>query len=91
MLAAVISLSVLCVVFIYTTINLLRKNEELTDTILEQDDITQNAFDRFKNVLSDMRTLDSKGAFESDDEIGTVFEGIKNILTNLDSEFEDER
>ena len=30
-----------------------------------------------------MDLLDSEGKFESDDEIGTVFEGIKDIINDL--------
>ena len=36
-----------------------------------------------------MRRLDSKGGFESDDEIGSVFKGIKDVINKLDAETKD--
>ena len=90
MLAAVITLCVLLVVCIYTTINLLRKNEKLSDQILELDDVIINVYRRFDDALEQMRAADQKGGFESDDEIGQVFSQIKGIIEDIKQDLESE-
>ena len=60
----------------WTTYNQLQKVERLEDWV-------ENYSARIiqtKNVLDE---LDSEGKFESDDEIGTVFEGIKDTVNDL--------
>ena len=77
-----IVLGVLVVTLSYTTYNQFQKVERLEDWI-------ENYSARLiqtKNVLDE---LDSEGKFESDDEIGVVFEGIQravNDLTNITQE-----
>lgn len=77
-----IILGVLVVTLSYTTYNQFQKVERLEDWI-------ENYSARLiqtKNVLDE---LDSEGKFESDDEIGVVFEGIQravNDLTNITQE-----
>ena len=60
----------------YTTYNQFRKVERLEDWV-------ENYSARIiqtKNILDE---LDSEGKFEADDEIGTVFEGIKEAVNDL--------
>ena len=77
-----IILGVLVGTLSYTTYNQFQKVERLEDWI-------ENYSARLiqtKNVLDE---LDSEGKFESDDEIGVVFEGIQravNDLTNITQE-----
>ena len=40
---------------------------------------------RIQIVQNDLKEIDSKGAFESDDETGTVFEQIKETIKQLDN------
>ena len=71
-----IILGVLVVTLSYTTYNQFQKVERLEDWI-------ENYSDRLiqtKNVLDE---LDSEGKFESDDEIGVVFDGIKDTINDL--------
>ena len=89
MLVAVITLSVLTVCLIYIVYNLLMKNEELEDIVLEQDDTMAVIAKRFNETLLEMRRLDSKGGFESDNEVGSVFKGIKDVINKLDAETKD--
>ena len=60
----------------YIIWNLMKKTERLEDWIEEY---SQKIIDTKKT----MDLLDSEGKFESDDEIGTVFEGIKTIIDEL--------
>ena len=73
------------VVFIegYIIWNLTRKTE-LLETWIE------NFGDKVSQVQSDLNDVDSTGHFESDDEIGTIFEGIKDIINDLNNFTESE-
>lgn len=60
----------------YTSFNLFRKVERLEDWV---EDYSQRVVD----ANTTLGELDSEGKFESDDEIGVVFEGIKNTIKDL--------
>jgi hypothetical protein len=73
------TLSVLVVILGFTTFNLLKKNEK-------QEDIVSGYLiylDRISRVIeiSDkkLKELDRNGAFQSDDEVGTIFKSIIKI------------
>jgi len=79
-------LSVLVVALAFTTTNLLRKNEKQEDILGGY--ITY--LDQFSRIIefSDekMKKIDEKGIFKSDDEIGFMYEQIKDlqkILSNF--------
>ena len=79
MILTIILLSVGIVVLGFTTVNLLKKNEN-------QEDILASYLlylDRISRVieLSDerLKKVDAKGSFKSDDEIGFFFKEIKEI------------
>jgi hypothetical protein len=72
-----IVLGVLVLVEGYGIWNLMRKTE-LLETWVEE--FTQ----RIQIVQNDLKVIDSKGAFESDDETGTIFEQIKETVNQLD-------
>jgi len=73
-----IILGCLAVTFGYTSWNLFQKVERLESWI--EDYAARLTIT--KNVLDE---LDSEGKFESDDEIGVVFEGIKETITELET------
>jgi|TARA_R100000030_G_scaffold32943_1_gene24508 hypothetical protein len=73
-----IILGCLAVTFGYTTFNLTRKVERLEGWV---EDYAAKVIIT-KNVLDE---LDSEGKFEADDEIGTVFQGIKETITELET------
>ena len=79
MILTIILLSVGIVVLGFTTVNLLKKNEN-------QEDILASYLlylDKISRVieLSDerLKKVDAKGSFESDDEIGFFFKEVKEI------------
>ena len=61
----------------YVIWNLIRKTE-LLETWVEE--FTQ----RIETVQTDLKVIDAKGAFESDDEVGSIFEQIKETVNQLD-------
>jgi len=73
-----IILGCLAVTFGYTSWNLFQKVERLESWI--EDYAARLTIT--KNVLDE---LDSEGKFEADDEIGTVFQGIKETITELET------
>ena len=62
----------------YVIWNLFRKLE-LVETWVEE--FTQ----RIETVQTDLKVIDAKGAFESDDEVGSIFEQIKETVNKLDN------
>ena len=60
----------------YVIWNLTRKTE-LLETWVE------NFSDRIARVQQELKDIDSTGHFEADDEIGTIFEGIKEVINEL--------
>jgi len=79
-------LSVLVVVFGFTTFNLLRKNEKQEDILAEY----LTYLDRLSRTIevSDkkLKEIDRAGTFKSDDEVGYFFksiQGIQDILNDF--------
>ena len=62
----------------YVIWNLNRKTE-LLETWVE------TFSDKVSRVQQDLTEIDSTGHFEADDEIGTIFEGIKEVITDLNN------
>ncbi len=76
---AITLLAVIVVILIFTTLNLLRKNEKQEDILVEY----MKYLDKISQVIeiSDkkLKKVDSKGMFEADDEVGFFFKNIKKI------------
>lgn len=82
----IILLNVLVIVscvFIYTTINLLKKNEQLEDITVKQQQILDNLSQDIFYCEQRIQELDTLGAFKSDDEIGWFFKEVKNMSDKL--------
>ena len=62
----------------YIIRNLIRKTE-LLETWVE--DFTQT----IETVQNDLEEIDAKGSFKADDEVGTIFEQIKETVNQLES------
>jgi|TARA_B110000858_G_scaffold171058_1_gene201264 hypothetical protein len=63
--------------------NLLKQNEQLEDRVVG----TINSIrDRVATALQEMRKLDTKQAFEKDDEVGVTFDGIRKIVEDLQNQ-----
>ena len=67
----------------YVIWNLIRKTE-LLETWIE------NFGDKVRQVQDDLKVIDSTGHFESDDEIGSIFDSIKEIINDLNNFVESE-
>jgi hypothetical protein len=76
MIVVISILTALLIVAGFAIYNLIRKNEELEDFISKQSDAIMVMDRRLK-------TIDDKGFFRSDDEIGWFFEEVKKIQEAL--------
>ena len=79
----IILLSVLIVVFLYTTFNLLRKNEKYEDLIEGYRMFIIRLQQQVKESDKRIKEIDSKGTFKSDDEVGYFFNELKKIQDSL--------
>ena len=78
LIIAVITLS-------YTTYNLLRKNEKQEDVLAAYLLYMDNLSKIIEHSSKRLKKIDTKGTFESDDEIGWFFEQIKVIQERLNN------
>ena len=61
----------------YVIWNLTRKTEMLETWV-------QSFSTKVVNVRNELTEIDASGHFEADDEIGTIFTGIKEIISDLE-------
>ena len=85
MTIAIICLSVLLVCFIYSTITLLRKYERLEEYASTLEQWVNNINNQINNTIVQMEKVDSKGSFKTDDEVGTVYSRLYQIIKDLDN------
>ena len=74
---------VYAIVSIFVIVNLTRKTERLEDWGEQLANRVTWVQDRFKEI-------DSKGHFESDDEVGTIFSALKSVSQALNEVLEEE-
>ena len=73
------TLSVLVVIFLFTTINLLKKNEKQEDVLMGYLEYLDNLSKVIEVSEKKLKEVDQSGAFQSDDEVGYFFKSIKEI------------
>ena len=57
----------------------LNKKTELLESWVEE------FAQKIETVQTELKVIDAKGAFEADDEVGSIFEQIKDIINQLES------
>jgi len=75
------------VYFMYKAYTLAGLFADQEDYIQELEEYSQYMYNQIKNSLNEAKRIDSKGAFEADDETGTIFEQLKQVVVNLEEEF----
>jgi hypothetical protein len=85
MVIAIILLVILVCVFGYTTYNLLKKNEKQEDILASYLLYMDQLYKIIEHSDERLKKIDTKGTFESDDEIGWFFEQIKVIQERLNN------
>jgi|TARA_R110000744_G_C19311578_1_gene556773 hypothetical protein len=84
MITAIVILSILTLVLGYTTYNLLRKNEAVEDVVQEQETLISDIAAKIDSSMSVMKDIDTRGAFESDDETGIIFKQLYDTISDLE-------
>jgi hypothetical protein len=69
---------------IYILRNLLIKVEKYEDVVQDQVQYLQNVSDTVRESKQHLQTLDEKGVFQSDDEVGEFFNQMKEVQNELD-------
>ena len=77
---------ILNVLLIIRGINFVKQNEQLIDVIIEYDGRQIDTQIKLKSMLERMREIDLNGSFESDDEVGSVFTQLKDIVETYKNE-----
>lgn len=70
--------------FILGVRNLLKQNEQLEDDLVDTIDGVVNTIN---DANDKMERADIRGSFASDDEVGTVFTELKEIVKELNEKF----
>jgi hypothetical protein len=71
---------ILNIILILKGITYVKQNEQLNDIIQDYDNRQDNTLITLENMLGEMKEIDLKGSFESDDEVGVVFSELKNTI-----------
>jgi hypothetical protein len=80
LIAVCVALLVISAILTIRGFNLLTRIEELEDVVTEyelKDELTKEGLE---SMLAQMREIDLRGSFESDDEVGSVFKQLKTII-----------
>lgn len=70
---------------LYANYNLYKKYETLEETALQNEQFLLAIRNRVMNKVSDLKQIDKRGSFESDDEVGHFFKDLKKIVIDIAS------
>ena len=73
--------------FIYRAYNMAGVIADQEEYIKDLEEMSTYMYRQINNSFNEIKRIDSKGYFESDDETGTVFEQLKQVVNNLQKEF----
>ena len=73
--------------FIYRAYNMAGVIADQEEYIKDLEEMSTYMYRQINNSFNEIKRIDSKGYFESDDETGTVFEQLKQVVNNLEKEF----
>lgn len=85
MIIAISILSSIVVILGFTTYNLLKKNEKCEDVIKSYETYMINLSTTIEFSDKKLKEIDSKGSFESDDEVGFFFQQVKFLQEQLNN------
>ncbi len=78
----ILFLIIICILAYYLYINVL-KQESLETTNIEVFEMVNTVYDRLLDVEVQLHQIDINGAFEANDQVGFVFQEIKNMIMEL--------
>jgi hypothetical protein len=68
------------IILLIRGLSYVKQNEQLNDIIKDYDIRQDDTLIILENMLGEMKEIDLKGSFESDDEVGVVFSELKNTI-----------
>lgn len=68
------------IVFVWTSLKMQSINDQLNTIVQEIVEKEENTKQTLEELLQQLREIDLRGSFESDDEVGAVFTQIKNLI-----------
>ena len=71
---------ILNILLVIRGMNFVKQNEQLVDVINEYDARQIDTQLKVESMLQQMKDIDLKGSFESDDEVGSVFNQLKETI-----------
>jgi hypothetical protein len=75
-----VTLLIISTVLFFRGFNLIERIEELEDEVSLYELRNEETKEALESMLEQMREIDLKGSFESDDEVGSVFTQLKTII-----------
>ena len=75
------------VYFVWRSLTLANVTADQEEYIKELEEMSQYMYDQINIAYQEIKKIDSRGAFEKDDETGTVFNQLNQVITNLQEEF----
>ena len=84
MLILSISSVLVFIIFVVAIRNLLIKVEKYEDITADQAKYLQNISNLIADSQKHLKSLDERGVFQSDDEVGYFFEQMQNVQNELD-------
>ena len=76
-----------CTYFIYRAYTIAGVLADTEEYVIELEDMNEYMYNQIKNSYDEMKQIDYKGSFESDDEAGSTFNMLKEVIDNLEKEF----
>jgi hypothetical protein len=74
------------IILLIRGINFVKQNEQLKDIIDAYDDRQLRTQEKLESMLQQMKDIDIRGSFESDDEVGAVFSELKETIETYKNE-----
>jgi hypothetical protein len=74
------------IILLIRGINFVKQNEQLKDIIDAYDDRQLRTQEKLELMLQQMKDIDIRGSFESDDEVGAVFSELKETIETYKNE-----
>ena len=75
------------VYFVWRGLLLANVTADQEEYIKELEEMSQYMYGRINESYEEMKRIDRIGAFEKDDEAGTTFDLLKEVINNLEEEF----
>jgi hypothetical protein len=77
-------LGLLNIILLYRGIRLVKTIEDLQDMLV---DTNEDVITALETMEQEMKQIDIRGSFESDDEVGVVFNELKNTIERYKTRF----